>query len=109
MEQLKYCILSNEVVFGLNLVSKHCSEFLAFVNVTHISMKFYITNIRTYLLVQCSVTCYNFTPDWNLSYDVIILDFMELCAFQTVLHCCANHNKCYPKLYNFICLLYMLS
>jgi hypothetical protein len=29
--QLKYCTLSSETVFGLNLVSKHCSEFADFV------------------------------------------------------------------------------
>jgi hypothetical protein len=58
MEELKYCILPVEIVFGLNLVSRYCSEFQIFVI-------YFCTYVISLFLCNVNITnvfMYSFVP-----------------------------------------------
>jgi len=94
-------ILSNYIVFGLNFVSQHCKQILesvkrrtCFRSYARFNMMWHMTSKMhecLYFFIY-TILCYNFTFDWNLSFQFHSLHYilMEICSFQTVLLCCAK-------------------
>jgi len=73
-----------EIIFGLNLVSKHCSELPKFAKKKNYfqatSLSLSVSNLTSLIcehiyLFQYSVIYYKFTSDWNLSFKRHCLEF----------------------------------
>jgi hypothetical protein len=81
MGKLKYCIFSVYIVFGLNLISKHCSEFPEFIK-TYLFPKFFSCSNEIFYPYHVNIfTCPSVVLTVRVTQFVLMV---ETCRLSTI-------------------------